>query len=135
MKNQPTRISLFYCSNSLTSEEISTINKRLNGVKLSLISLPCSGKVSLLYLLKSIETGADGVLLATCRFGECKYMQGNYRAQKRVEYVDELLEETGYRRGRIKFITLDDKNKTDTLLKSINELADTLKLELNEVQD
>ncbi len=135
MKNQDTRISLFYCSNSLSEEEITSINDRLEDVKLSLVSLPCSGKVNLLYLLKAIETGSVGVILATCKFGECKYLQGNYRAQKRVESVDELLSETGFKRGRVKFINLGEESKVDTMLKTIYDLAKALRVELNEVQE
>ena len=135
MKNQDTEISLFYCSNALSIEEIAAINHRLEDIKLILISLPCSGKVSLLYLLKSIETGSNGVILATCKFGECKYLQGNYRAEKRVEYVDELLAETGFKKGRVKFINLKEESKVDTMVKEINNLAKALRFELNEVQD
>jgi len=75
MKNQQLQISLFYCSNSLSAEEIQYCNSKIEGVRLKAISLPCSGKVNLLYLLKAIETGADGVMLMTCKIGECKYLR------------------------------------------------------------
>jgi F420-non-reducing hydrogenase iron-sulfur subunit len=135
MKNQAMRISLFYCSNSLQKDELDFLSSKTKDVKISSVSLPCSGKVNLLYLLKSIETGSDGVLLVTCKFGECKYLQGNYRAQKRIEFVDDLLFETGFGSKHVKFVSLEEANKMDTLLSAINELAETFRFEIQEVQE
>lgn len=134
MKNQSTRISLFYCSNSLSSEEVESLNSRLNDVNLNSMSLPCSGKVNLLYLLKAIETGSDGVLLVSCKIGECRYLQGNLRARKRIETVNDLLSETGFGSDRVKFVSLEDDNKTDTMLSAIRKLAETIGAEIQEIQ-
>jgi F420-non-reducing hydrogenase iron-sulfur subunit len=99
------------------------------------VSLPCSGKVNLLYLLKAIETGSDAVLLATCKFGECKFLQGNIRAEKRVEAVDELLYETGIGRNHIKFVQLDGTNNVARITEEINNLKLLLNTELKMVQE
>jgi len=71
---------------------------------LKTISLPCSGKLELIYLLKAFETGADGVVLATCKRGECRYLEGNLRAQKRSGAIGALLEEIGLDKGRMKLV-------------------------------
>ena len=115
MKNPSITISLFYCANSLTPEEISRCNDIIKDVKINSVSLPCSGKVNLLYLLKAIETGSDAVLLATCKFGDCKFLQGNIRAEKRVEAVDELLNESGLGRNHIKFVQLNSQNNIEQI--------------------
>lgn len=100
MSNRPLKIYLFYCSNSLSIDEVRRFSSE-RGYRLKTISLPCSGKVNILYLVKAFETGADGVILVTCRQGDCRYLEGNLRAKKRVEFVDALLEEVGLGRGRI----------------------------------
>jgi len=133
MKNQSVRISLFYCSNALSPDDINSISSGLDDVKIKSISLPCSGKASLLYLLKAIETDSDAVILVTCKLGECKYMQGNYRAQNRIEYVDDLLSETGFGRGYVKFVSLEEADKFLTLQTAINDLLKTIRFELKEV--
>jgi coenzyme F420-reducing hydrogenase delta subunit len=133
MKNASVIISLFYCANSISPEDIDLINDRLDGVKIKTISLPCSGKVSLLYLLKAIETDSDGVILVTCKPGECKYLQGNYRARKRIEYVNELLAETGLGRGYVKCVSLEEADKLPLLQSVINDLLKTIRPELKEV--
>ena len=133
MKKQFIRISLFYCSNSLQKDEIDHLSEKNKDIKISSISLPCLGKVNLLYLLKAIETGSDGILLVSCKFGECNYLQGNFRAQKRVGYVDDLLSETGVGRGHVKFVSIEKDKKMEVILSALNGLAETLKVELREV--
>jgi coenzyme F420-reducing hydrogenase delta subunit len=135
MNKQSIQISLFYCSNSLSAEEVLSIGNRTNDVRLNSVSLPCSGKVNLLYLLKAIETGSEAVILATCKLGECKYIQGNYRAQKRIESVDELLEESGWGRGHIRCIHLSEGNKLDIIVNEINIICKQLRTETQTVQE
>lgn len=62
----------------------------------------------------------------TCRFGECKFIQGNLRASKRIEAVDDLLEETGMGRGHVKFVQLEGNNKTDFIVNEINNYSKQL---------
>lgn len=135
MKKHSLNISFFYCSNSLSAEEISSFTNRIDDVRLNSISLPCSGKVNLLYLLKAIETGSDAVILATCKLGECKYIQGNIRAQKRIESVDEILVETGLGKGHIRCIHLEETNKLDSIVNEINNISKQLRTEIHMVQE
>ena len=81
-------------------------SQQMQGMKL--ISLPCSGKLDILYLTKAFDTGADGVAILVCKEGECRYMEGNMRAGKRAQAVDELLQEAGLGAGRVIVIQLDD---------------------------
>lgn len=129
MKNQLINISLFYCSNSFSAEEIHSCASKIEDVQINTISLPCSGRVNLLYLLKAIETGSDGVLLLTCPIGECTYIQGNLRAQKRIEAVDDLLVEAGLERGCIKCVPLQETNKVVMVTNEISIFSKHLKAE------
>ena len=62
---------------------------------IKIIQVPCTGKVDVLYLLKSFKRGADGVYVAGCMEGNCHYLTGNLRARKRVEYTKKILDEIG----------------------------------------
>ena len=62
---------------------------------IKIIKLPCTGKIDVLYLLKSFQSGADGVYVAGCMEGDCHYLTGNLRARKRVEYAQKILDEVG----------------------------------------
>ena len=101
MKNRALKIYLFYCSNSLDAEKLSQCRDELKDHQLKAISLPCSGKVDVPYMVKAFETGADGVVIVTCELGQCRHLEGNMRAEKRAEAVDSLLEEIGAGTGRI----------------------------------
>jgi coenzyme F420-reducing hydrogenase delta subunit len=68
------------------------------------VSLPCSGKISLSHLLKTLENGADAVFLLTCPESECRFLEGSSRAGKRVEAVAALLAEAGMERCGIRVL-------------------------------
>jgi F420-non-reducing hydrogenase iron-sulfur subunit len=102
------KIYLFYCSNSIGREELADCCGKLEGYELKTISLPCSGKVNVPYMVKAFETGADGVVIVTCERGQCRHLEGNMRAEKRAQAVDSLLEEIGIGRGRIATIQVKE---------------------------
>ena len=109
MNNRPLEIYLFHCSNSLDIEALRrSFSENEKSDKLKSISLPCSGKLELIYLLKAFESGADGVVLITCKHGECRYLEGNLRAEKRVGAIRAILEEIGLDKGRMKLIQQED---------------------------
>ena len=98
-------IHLFYCANSVTEAELQELQTRLDTDGLKTLSLPCSGKATIPYLLKAFEKGADGVVLCTCPESQCKHLEGNLRASKRAEAVDGLLDEIGFGKGRVVVVT------------------------------
>lgn len=116
MKTQTPKIYLFHCATSYDHRElIRSFSKQLNETKV--ISMPCSGKLDILYLTKAFDTGADGAAIMICKEGECRYMEGNFRAMKRAQAIDELLQEAGLGGGRIKVIQLDDGGLPEAIKK------------------
>jgi F420-non-reducing hydrogenase iron-sulfur subunit len=109
MNYRSLKLYILGCSTSFDLYELKNDLAGRDGDELKFISVPCSGKVDLLYLLKLFETGADGVMLMTCKEGECRYLEGNLRARRRVDAVDMLLEEIGLGRGRIAIIQSGDE--------------------------
>ena len=77
---------------------------KLAGDTVKTIGLPCSGKVDVPYLVKALETGADGVAIVACKKKECRHFEGSSRAHKRAEAVESLLEEIGLGAGRMAVI-------------------------------
>jgi len=70
------------------------------------IRLPCSGKVEILYLLRAIEDGADGVMVIGCMEGDCHFMNGNFRSKKRVAAAKKLIEKAGVEPERLEMYNL-----------------------------
>ncbi len=71
-----------------------------------IIQVPCTGRVDIIHILKAIEDGADGVMVAGCLEGECHYINGNIKAKKRVKYVKKLLKEIGMEEERVEMYNL-----------------------------
>ena len=105
------KICILYCSNSLENQELKDYIEKFQDVDFNLISLPCSGKVDIPYMVKAFETGADGVLVLTCPQGQCHNLEGNLRAQKRAQAVNSLNIEVGLGDGHIKVIQLKEDDK------------------------
>ena len=127
MTKQPLKIYLFFCSNSLDADAARRYAKNRNDEQLKTISLPCSGKVDLLYLIKAFETGADGVVIVTCRQDACRYLEGNLRAAKRAQAVDSLLEEVGLGRGRIKVVRPKEEGNVEEIIREVDAFRATIK--------
>lgn len=66
-----------------------------------IIKVPCTGRVDVIYLLKALEQGADGVFVSGCLLGDCHYLSGNYRATKRMAYVKDLIGRIGMNPERV----------------------------------
>jgi len=73
---------------------------------INIIKVPCSGRVAIIHMLKALEEGADGVIVAGCLEGDCHYQSGNLRAKKRVIYVQEILEKIGMEPDRLAMYNL-----------------------------
>lgn len=106
------KIHLFVCSTSLDEGDLLDVEEALSNAELKVISLPCSGKVNVPYLVKAFESGAHGVMVVTCGEEDCQYIQGSFRAKNRVravdDLVDDLMAEIGLGRDRIALVSLDD---------------------------
>jgi coenzyme F420-reducing hydrogenase delta subunit len=130
MNNIPLKFVFFYCVNSITPDEIAKYNKKIEGTELMMISLPCSGKADLQYILKSIETGADGVIILTCPVGSCKYLEGNLRAKKRADAVNSVLAEAGMGMERIIIIRASETNNSENIISEIINYRDKIRKSL-----
>jgi Fe-S oxidoreductase/coenzyme F420-reducing hydrogenase delta subunit len=56
-----------------------------------IIRVMCSGRVEPGYIVRALELGADGVLVAGCHLGDCHYISGNEKAQKAIAATKEAL--------------------------------------------
>jgi F420-non-reducing hydrogenase iron-sulfur subunit len=80
---------------------------RLNyPANVKIVRVPCSGKVDTIHMMKGLEKGADGVLVAGCLEGDCHFKTGNTKAARRVAFVKQLLEEIGIEPERLAMVTM-----------------------------
>ena len=81
----------------------------------------------MLYLIKAFETGADGVVIVTCKQDACRYLEGNLRAIKRAQAVDALLEEVGLGKGRIKVVQAKEEGTVEQIIREVDAFRATIK--------
>ncbi|MBC7081110.1 MAG: hydrogenase iron-sulfur subunit [Thermoplasmatales archaeon] len=97
------------------------------------IKVMCSGRVDTEFIIDAFRKGADGVLIGGCHPGDCHYVEGNYKARRRVEMMKRLLEEIGInpKRLRIEWISATEGKKfasvVEEFVKEIKELGPLVK--------
>ncbi|MDD1679492.1 MAG: hydrogenase iron-sulfur subunit [Methanomicrobiales archaeon] len=91
-----------------------------------IIRVMCTGRVDPLFILKAFIDGADGVLVSGCHFGDCHYLEGNYKAAKRMFVMKSLLKGIGLedKRLRMTFVSASEGAKW---AKVIEDVVNTVK--------
>ena len=80
---------------------------------LSIVRVPCSGRVTPLHVLNALNAGYDGVLIAGCHPGDCHFLSGNRICERRLRLLREVLEGAGMdpRRIRLEWISASEAKK------------------------
>lgn len=93
------------------------------------IRVMCTGRVDPLFIMKAFQDGADGVLVSGCHFGDCHYLEGNYKAAKRMFLVKNILKNIGLddKRLRMTFVSASEGAKwaavVEDVVKTVKELG------------
>ncbi len=67
-----------------------------------IVRVMCSGMVHPKLVMDALNKGADGVMICGCHPGDCHYLEGNLRAQKRAEAISLMLEDFGLEAERFR---------------------------------
>jgi len=88
-----------------------------------IVRLPCTGRISPMFILKALQKGADGVLVSGCHPGDCHFTSGNFHARRRWTVFRALLDFTGIPLDRIRFswISAAEGVKFAELISSLTE--------------
>lgn len=80
---------------------------------LSIVRVPCSGRVTPLHVLDALNAGYDGVLVAGCHPGDCHFISGNRTCERRLRLLRDVLRRSGidHRRIRFEWISASEANK------------------------
>jgi F420-non-reducing hydrogenase iron-sulfur subunit len=66
-----------------------------------IIRVMCSGSVDSMYILRALLEGADGVFVGGCHPGDCHYIDGNYKARRRMVLLENILGTLGLEKERV----------------------------------
>ena len=93
-----------FCCNwcSYAGADLAGVSRFQYPPPIRIIRVMCSGRVDPTFILKALEMGADGVLIAGCHPGDCHYISGNYKAERRILLLKKVLEQLGIEKERIR---------------------------------
>jgi len=91
-----------------------------------IIRVMCSGMVHPNLVIEALTKGADGVLICGCHIGDCHYIEGNHRTEKRAEAIELMLEDFGleYERFRLEWVSASEGAK---FAQVVTEMVEDLK--------
>lgn len=87
-------------------------------VEIRMVRVPCTGRISEALLFKAFELGADGVAVAGCAPGTCRYGAGPFAAQKNTEGIRTIIDLLGLGSERMRLATFlpDESEALKTFL-------------------
>ena len=96
LKEKERRIIGFLCNwCSYGGADTAGVGRFTQPTDLRIIRVPCSGRINPLFIMKSLISGADGVLVSGCHPRDCHYAEGNFYARRRLEVLKSLLPTLG----------------------------------------
>lgn len=120
------RIVAFLCNwCTYTGADLAGTSRLQYPPNVRIIRLMCTGAVDVIYILKALIGGADGVLIGGCHPGDCHYQNGNYKARRRVAIIKKILRRFGYDddRIRLRWISASEgKLFADTVTQMVEDL-------------
>ena len=117
-----------FCCNwcSYAGADLAGVSRMQYAPNIRIIRVMCSGRVDPTFVLKALEVGADGVLIAGCHPGDCHYMAGNYKAARRIALLKKMLEQFGIEgeRVRLEWVSASEGAK---FAEVVNDFTQTVK--------
>ncbi len=90
------------------------------------IRVMCSGRVDPQFVLKVLREGADGVMIAGCHPGECHYVEGNIKAQRRFQLLQRMLGQLGIEKERVQLVWASASEGT-VLAEAVDRMTEQLR--------
>ncbi len=97
------RIVTFACNwCSYTGADLAGVSRRQYPPNARVIRVMCSGMVHPNLVVDALTKGADGVLICGCHPGDCHYIDGNIKAERRAEAIKLMLQDFGIEEERFR---------------------------------
>lgn len=123
---EPTIVA-FVCNwCTYTAADLAGTARMVQSPNVRLIRMMCTGMVDPKYVIKALLQGADGVLISGCHPGDCHYINGNYKARRRVKLLKEIITTFGFDERRLK-LTWIGASEGNEFAETVNELTAEIK--------
>lgn len=86
-------IIVAFCCNwcSYAGADLAGVSRFQYPPNIRIIRVMCSGRVDPSFVLKSLNNGADGVIVTGCHIGDCHYISGNEYTKDRFERLFNII--------------------------------------------
>lgn len=97
------KIIVFVCNwCTYTAADLAGTSRLPYPPEVRLVRLMCTGMIDTKYILKAFLDGADGVFIGGCHPGDCHYIDGNLKAEKRITGLKQIVKNFGFDDKRMK---------------------------------
>jgi F420-non-reducing hydrogenase iron-sulfur subunit len=123
------RLVAFFCNwCTYTAADLAGVSRMKHAPNVRIIRVMCSGRVDPQFVLDAFAKGADGVLIGGCHIGDCHYVEGNYKALRRVQMLRRILREMGIEddRFRLEWISASEGEKVKLVINDMVTKVRTL---------
>ena len=104
MKEWQPKILAILCNwCSYAGADLAGVSRIQYPANIRVVKVPCSGRVDPQFIMKSLQSGFDGILISGCHPGDCHYISGNFVARRRFAVLKPLLEFVGIEPDRVQF--------------------------------
>ena len=95
---------LAICCNwcSYAGADLAGISRMQYPTNIRIIRVMCSGMIHPNLIIDALTKGADGIIVCGCHIGDCHYLEGNVRAEKRADAITLMLEDFGIENDRFR---------------------------------
>jgi F420-non-reducing hydrogenase iron-sulfur subunit len=119
------RIIGFLCNwCSYAGADLAGVSRIQYPPNIRIIRVMCSGRIDPSFVLEAFKDGADGVLVAGCHLpSDCHYISGNFKAQRRISLLKDVLKEFGIEpeRLRLEWISASEGDKFAAVVRDMTE--------------
>ncbi|MBA7606728.1 hypothetical protein ES703_13878 [subsurface metagenome] len=117
-----------FCCNwcSYAGADLAGTSRMQYPTNVRIIRVMCSGMVHPNLVIDALTKGADGVIICGCHIGDCHYIDGNLKAEKRADAIKLMLEDFGIEdeRFRLEWISASEGPKFAQVM---TEFTETIK--------
>lgn len=117
-------IIAFFCNwCTYTAADLAGVSRLRYAPNARIIRVMCSGRIDPQFILDAFSKGADGVLIGGCHPGDCHYMEGNYKALRRMRLLKRMLKDMGIeeKRFRLEWISASEGERVKTVINEMTE--------------
>lgn len=121
------KIVIFACLKwGYSAADLAGVSRMKYTTSVKIIKVRCTGRVDVKHILYSIKAGADGVMVVGWRPNECQFKEGNFNAQRHVDFANRILEKRGFGSRRVNMYWLSSA-EAEKFVKSVEDAYEKVK--------